>query len=98
MQFSRRLLFLLELALKDDRAELAFDADEIARAFREADAFEPGAGEADLGDFATCGARALACARAEPARGDVAPARWQANARGRRCRWTLRAMRCAGGL
>jgi hypothetical protein len=41
--------------LQDDRAELALDADDIARAFREADAFEPGAGETDLGDFATRG-------------------------------------------
>ena len=60
-----------ERALQDDRAELAFDADEVFGADREADAFEPGAGEAYLGDFASRGARAIACARAEQARSDV---------------------------
>src|ERR1700740_2016090 len=68
---SARSAALVERALQDDRAELAFDADEVFGADREADAFGPGAGEADLGDFASRGARALASARAEQARGDL---------------------------
>jgi hypothetical protein len=53
---------LVERALQDDRAELAVGADEVFGADREADAFEPGAGEADLEDFASRGARARAAA------------------------------------
>jgi len=66
--------------LQDDFAERLVDADQIARAFREADSFEPDAGEADFWDFAAR-ARVIGLARRECSRGDDAGALAEAKLR-----------------
>jgi len=62
------------IRLQVDRSERAIGAQQITRAFRKADAFEPESGEANLRHFATRRSGVLiGFARGEQARGDDAP-------------------------